>query len=202
MCDYNHKKGDIMLNIIDVYNDNRFVVKEYQKDEILFHENEICKNIGIVISGSIKIVSYSFSGKEIVYSVIEKNQMFGNNLIFSSTPVYKGNIIANSNVKIALLNKINLLDLLTNNIEFLNKYLNILSDNAKKLNDINKLLLFDKAEERLLYYLFINKGEINYKSITALALTLYLRRESLSRTISLLKKNNKIKVLGNKIKLI
>ena len=37
-----------------------------EKNEILFRENELCENIGIVISGEIRIISYLESGKEII----------------------------------------------------------------------------------------------------------------------------------------
>jgi signal-transduction protein with cAMP-binding, CBS, and nucleotidyltransferase domain len=55
-------------------------VKKFGRGEILFHEDMVCKGIGILISGRVKIVSYSFSGGEIVYKRLSEGEMFGANV--------------------------------------------------------------------------------------------------------------------------
>ena len=69
-------------------------VASFKKNEIIFNEGEICNSIAILIEGRVEIISYSFSGKEVVFNIVEKNQIFGNNLLFSSDPTYKGNVMA------------------------------------------------------------------------------------------------------------
>lgn len=71
-------------------------VVKFQKGNILFHEEEKCLHVGILLSGLIEIKSYTLSGQEILYNRIKKGDMFGNNLIMSSFPYYKGNVIAES----------------------------------------------------------------------------------------------------------
>ena len=167
---------------------------EIKKNEILFEEDSTCYNIGIVIKGRLSINSYSYNGNEIIYSIIDENELFGHNLLFSSTPLYKGNVMALKDSKIALIDKDTLIFLLQSNKVFLNQYLEILNNNAKSLNSKLKLLSFDNAMDRLLYFLFQNNNDITINSITELANRLFLRRESLSRCISKLKKDNIIKV--------
>ena len=80
------------MNIFDcLTNKERKSLKQVtlKKDEILFHEEERCEKVGIVIKGLLNIVSYSLNGTEIVYNVLKEGQMFGNNLLFSSHPFYK-----------------------------------------------------------------------------------------------------------------
>ena len=166
-------------------------------NEILFRENELCENIGIVISGEIRIISYLESGKEIIYNELTANQVFGNNLIFSSDPVYKGDVVAKSNAEICLINKENLVELFFKNEDFLRAYLKIQSDFGKQLNSRIKLLTYNNAYDRFEYYMTINKGIIRYKSISDLAKTLNLTREALSRLIHKLEKDGKI-ILGHK----
>ena len=89
--------------------------------------------------------------------------------------------------------KDNLITLLSSNKEFLKEYLKIQSDFGKSLNSRIKLLSIDSALERFEYYLFINKGEIEFKTVTSLATELGLKRETLSRLISKLEKENVIK---------
>ena len=84
-------------NILELLNNvekNKLTYKKLLKDEILFHEGDKCNNVGILISGELIISSYTFNGHEIVFNDIKENDIFGNNLIFSSYPFYKGNLIA------------------------------------------------------------------------------------------------------------
>lgn len=164
-----------------------------KKGTVLFHENDKCESIGIVINGQISIVSYLIDGKEIVYNQITNNGIFGNNLVFSSEPYYKGNIIVDVDSEIAFINKKDLVKLLSDNDLFLTEYLKIQSDFGKTLNNKIKLLSIDSAEERFYFYMHEHSNAIKYSSISDLAKKLYLKRETLSRLISKLLKQKKIK---------
>lgn len=184
-----------MRNIIDTLNKqelNKIKFVNLKKDETLFHEDEICKFVGIVISGEIVVSSFSYNGDEIIYNIIHPSGMFGNNLIFSKEKKFKGNVIAQENSKIALIDENVLTYLLMNNELFLKEYLQIESEFTKSLNERIKLLSFSDAEERFFYFLFINNNKVEFKSISSLAATLSLARETLSRLISKLIKENKI----------
>ena len=183
------------MNILDTLKPSQLrhiKIKDLKKDTILFYENDLCKTIGIIIEGEVSIVSYLEDGNEIIYNTLYKDGIFGNNLIFSSSPYYKGNIIINKDSKIAFIEKNELIALLKSNESFMIEYLKIHSNFTKALNDKIKLLSISNAEERLYFYMHENRNEIRYKSITALAKELYLERETLSRLLSKLIKENKI----------
>ena len=160
--------------------------------QILFNEGDVCECVGVIISGEIDILSYSFGGKEIIYNHLTPGMVFGNNLIFSSEPRYKGSIIAKKPAKIGLIYKKELITLLQNNEQFMLSYFKYQSDNTKQLNDKIKLLSIDNAEERFFYYAYMNDGKIAYSTITKLAATLSLQRETLSRLLSKLIHDKKI----------
>ena len=182
-----------ILSLLDKQERQLVSVRSYNKNDALHREGDKCEEITIVSEGKIKIVSYSFSGKEIVFNELGKNQIFGNNLLFSSEPNYKGNVISVDKSIVVTIKKDNLITLLSSNKEFLKEYLKIQSDFGKSLNSRIKLLSIDSALERFEYYLFINEGEIEFKTITSLATELGLKRETLSRLISKLEKENVIK---------
>ena len=95
-------------NILELLNNvekNKLTYKKLLKDEILFHEGDKCNSVGILISGELIISSYTFNGHEIVFNDIKENDIFGNNLIFSSYPFYKGNLIAKKDSLIAFINE-------------------------------------------------------------------------------------------------
>lgn len=188
-----------LLSILKEFEKLKVKYLDINKNKILFEEDSLCDCIGIVIKGKLSITSYSYYGKEITYSIIEENQIFGNNLLFSTSPYYKGNVIALLDSKIALIYKEDLIYLMQNNTEFLNLYLQILNNNTKNLNLKIKILSFENANDRLLYYLYQNNNSINYQSITELAKKLFLRRETLSRTLSNLVKDNIIEIKNNTI---
>lgn len=167
-----------------------------KKGKIVFNEEEECRYVSIVLQGTIQIVSYSLSGREIIYNEISENGLFGNNLLFSEKPYYKGNVIAKTDAKILLINKENLIKILQNNGEFLVFYLSTQAEFSKKLNGTIKLLSFASAEERLMYFLKEN-SPLKIKSISSLAGQLFLTRETLSRLVSKLKKEGKIEQKDN-----
>lgn len=177
------------------------LVKGYQvtKNSVINHEGDLCENVGVIISGKVDIVSYSFQGKEQILNSLKAGDIFGNNLIFSSEPIYRGDVIAKEKCVIAFINKENLIYLLQNNQEFLTLYLKAQSDFGKSLNARIQLLSFTNAEERLVYYASKNDNVITFKNVTTLATQIGIQRETLSRLLTSLVKRHLIKKEKGKI---
>ena len=188
-----------LLNVLS--KEEHKLVKGYQvaKNNIVFHEGDFCESIGIVISGKIDIVSYSFEGRELLLNSLKAGDIFGNNLLFSSEPIYRGDVVAKEKCVIAFIRKDNLEYLLQNNKEFLNLYLKAQSDKAKALTARIQLLSLVNAEERLFYFANRNNGIIEYKNVTTLAVTIGVQRETLSRLLTSLIKRHLIKKEKGKI---
>lgn len=178
------------------------IIKTVAKNTTLFREGEKCESIAIVVSGEIKISSFSFKGEELIYNILKKNDIFGNNLVFSDSPFYKGDVIVTKESIIATINRDNLLKILQSNKSFLLTYLNMHSNFSKKLNSTIQLLSFSSAEERLIFFLHENNNVIEYKSIANLATILHLQRETLSRLLTKLEKENVIQRSLHKIVLL
>ena len=174
-------------------------VKTLSKGEFLYREGQLCTQIAIVVSGQVKISSMNYSGAEVIFNVLNKGDIFGNNLIFSDDPTYKGDVIALKDSTIVLIKKENLENLLQSKKEFLFMYLNIQSNFGKRLNSTIKMLSFSSAEERFKYFLHESKDEIEFTTVTELADILHLKRETLSRVLTLLEKENVIKRSPHKI---
>ena len=174
-------------------------IKTLKRGEILFREGQLCNQVSIVISGQVKISSIHYSGSELIFNVLENGEMFGNNLLFSDNPTYKGDVVCLKDSTIVSIKKENLVSILQSNKEFMLSYLNIQSNFGKKLNSTIKMLSFSSAEDRFLYYLRENKDEINYRSATELADILHLKRETLSRLLTMLEKKNAIRRSSHKI---
>ena len=174
--------------------------KNASKNEIIFQEDEQCKYIGIVKKGEISISTYTASGNEIIYNEITDGGIFGNNLLFSDQPYYRGHVVVKKDTEILLYSKAAFMRILQKNREFLEAYLSFEANFAKGLNGKIKLLSIPSAEERLFYFISSQK-KIAFKSVSSLANALFLTREALSRTISKLVKEGKIVRKGNMIEL-
>lgn len=176
--------------ILDLLNkdeyDKYIELKQYNKNEIIFSEGLVCNYIGVVLEGQLLISTITLNDKEEVINIINKNCVFGNNLIFSSSPIFLGNIISQTNSKIAFISRNDLKLIFKDNKEFLYKYMELLSDQILIEKQRNKLLVHKNIRDRLLYY-FNNeqkkKGQIRIKSIAELARILSLPRPSVSREI-------------------
>ena len=194
-----------MTNILALLNDEErqlYKTIRLTKEETLFHEDDLCEEIGIIVEGQVAIISYLDDGKEMVFNRLDKGGIFGNNLIFSSSPYYKGNVIAQSENEIALLKKDDLFKLLESNSDFMIEYLKILSDQGKQLNAKIRLLSLASAQDRFIYYMYDHKKQITYTSLNDLAKDLYLSRETLSRLLSRMSSEKRIKKQGKTLRLL
>ena len=181
-----------ILSLISKEEKDLLSVKCLRRRQTLFSQFDLCEHVTFVVSGELKIATYLFSGEELVFNVVRKNQMLGNNLIFSDRPIYKGDVVAMQDTTVVLIPKENLIRLLQTNREFLTAYLREENNFTKRLNSTIKMLAYDSAEKRLIYYLLTNNNKIEFKSVQDLADIIHLQRETLSRLITKLEKEHVI----------
>lgn len=189
------------MNILDLLKQNekeRISYLNLKQNETLFHEGEECKSIFIIIEGQITILNYSLNGNEEIISILNKNDVFGNALIFSNNNHYLGEIIATKPTKLAIINKNELIYLLQKNKLFLECYINLIAEKTIKFTIKTKLLSHKNIRSRILYYLEINNYSIK-KNISFLAKELVLPRPSVSREISKMINEDIIYIKNNKI---
>lgn len=189
------------MNILDLLKQNEKEKISYlnlKQNQTLFHEGEECKSIFIIIEGQITILNYSLNGNEEIISILNKNDVFGNALIFSNNNHYLGEIIATKPTKLAIINKNELLFFLQNNKSFLECYINLIAEKTIKFTIKTKVLSHKNIRSRILYYLEINNYSIK-KNISFLAKELVLPRPSVSREISKMINEDIIYIENNKI---
>lgn len=188
-----------MFNILSTNDKNKVFRKNYfYKKQILFSENQECESIGIVVSGEFVIQSCSFNGNEITYAYLKEGDIFGQNLIFAKNCRYKGNVICIKPGEVHFINKEDLMYIFNKYPKILSYYLEKQADSMISLNNSIKILSFNNAEERFLFFIS-NQGKYKYESITKLSKILNLRRETLSRVIAKLIKKGVISKDANYI---
>lgn len=189
------------MTFIQILEEHGYTTKSFPKGTVLFHEGEECHYVGLVKSGFVRIQSYSFKGTEIVYNEIKPNDFFGVHLVFGEDNKFKGNVTTIDDSEIFLSKKEDFQNLMKDP-QFFEEYMKLESSFVKRLNHHIKLLSLESAEERFLFYLQSNKGQISFKSITTLAQSVHLERETLSRLVSKLEKRHLIRRLSHQIILL
>jgi len=191
-----------MNTILDILNNLNLKTILVEKGETLFHEDGKCQYVGVIKRGKLKITSFSYAGKEIEYKKVKVEEMFGENLLFSDSQTYKGDVIALEESEIYLLSKEEFISLLQSNNEFLYYFLNYQANNSVALKSQIKLLTMGTAKERMMFYLYSHGGKIKYKNVTELSKSLFLTREATSRLITAMEKELLIAVDKEKKEII
>lgn len=184
------KSHPLFKNVNKDYS-NHFMIKNYKKETLIFNEKEECKYLALILEGEVHISTLTYNDKEYTISVLNKNDTFGEFLLFSNNTQYLGDIIASSNTKIAFIDKNNLLELLQDKV-ILENYLKLLSKKSMANQEKIKIYSQKNIEDRILFYLFEeskkkNSKIIKIKSKENLALLLNIPRPSLSRSLIKLK---------------
>jgi CRP-like cAMP-binding protein len=167
----------------------------YKKDMIVYFEQDICDRIGVVLSGKLKLVHYTYDGEERVLAELEEGSIFGDFLIHSSHPFYPGDLIALEASKISFIDKENLNRLLEKQPLFRHYYLSQLSEKALRFNLHNKTLMQDSLRDKINMWLSYQEkkdGCVKISSKQNLANELNVARPSLSRELALMKRDGLI----------
>ena len=200
------KNHPLFINVdISKYQD-KFIYKKYLANTLLFHEGEDCETLGIIIEGQLVISTITSLDKEYIINILNKNDIFGDTLLFSDKTLYLGDGILSRDSEVLFISK----DLLLEMFKDQNFLLNFLSIIAKKSFDLRnrlKLLSHKTIEERIIFYLDAERkrlktNKIPIKSKESLAKLLNIPRPSLSRELIKLKEKNIIDYNRNYITLM
>ncbi|MCH5171630.1 MAG: Crp/Fnr family transcriptional regulator [Erysipelotrichales bacterium] len=188
-----------ILDLISVLtNEERSKVQylEFKNGEIIHFGGSTCTSVDILLKGEIIMSNLDVDGNEQVFNYLRAPQIYGNNLIFASNKVYLGDILANSDVAIYRIYESDLLSLISSNRQFLKLYLNVIADKSVELSKRLRVMSVQNVTRRLLLFIDMkskeNSGSYHIKSITNLAKELSLPRETVSRVINSLVKEEKI----------
>jgi CRP-like cAMP-binding protein len=173
-------------------------VTEYPSEYTLEIEGAKSNYIGVVLSGSILVKTYSLTGKSFIIRSLSEGDIYGDVLVFGShSKAYAGTLITKGKTTIAKIYNSDFKRLLLTHPTILTNFLTILSDKTYELNNKNKLLSQETLRDKILYYLHqerkkqkTNVIKLN-KTKEELAEELDVQRPSLSRELINMK-NEKI----------
>ena len=180
---------------------------EVKKDEYIFLEDESASFYFQVMSGTVKMSSYSENGQEFIQGLFKAGQSFGEPAIFGDFS-YPNNAIATEKSEIARLPKDIFFELLKENFDIQWKFNSLLSNRLRYKSILLKEISSycpDHVIMTLLSYLRDNSSEKDkaqyYVPFTRqqLADMTGLRVETVIRTVKKLQKGGKLDIKQHKI---
>jgi len=182
-------------------------IVEVNKNDILFRDFHTIRYVYFVLEGTFKVYKYSEDGVEKIVDILTDNDYLAVTLMFGSKKYYELNCSALSKSKIVKLTVDQMYEALKDR-EILKDYMHFTS--RKLINFKNYLANSTDVEERIMIalrelYDRFGKEALGVKTIylpfskTDLASFIGLRRETLSRKLSILVEEGKIQVNKNKI---
>lgn len=219
-----------MYEVIDIIKDNQLFnniskaeirqilkcgkarVEEYKDNQIVFQKDDNVKKLGIILEGQFNLVSWKFNGTRAIVTTLERNDLFGEALAFSSSKELPYDLVSSGNSKALILpyyvfftmcrevcnfHKIlinNMLSILADKIVVLNNKMHILNTETLRGRIAMYLLTLHKKNNSVMFDMPMNRQE--------LADFLNVKRPSLSREFSKMQQENIIEVHRSTVRII
>lgn len=184
-------------------------LKNFRKDEIIFFEDQACKNLYLLLNGKVKIYKTNDS-RELILRIIENNMIFAEAPVFDEVPFYNASAAALEDSEVLMFDKEKFQEIAFNKPELVKNLLSLFSSRIRNLDKQIEYLNLKGVESRLANYLLelkpINSdGECLLElpvSKTMLASMLGTVIETLSRSLKNFKTKGLISVDENQIRIL
>lgn len=173
------------------------LVKNYSRNEIIFNEGDLCRYIGLIVKGNVQINTFTYTGNEYTITNLTKDDIFGENLLFTDRPYYLGDVVSLNESQIILIDKSNFIYLMQNDKQFLTNFLTLQANKHLQSQKRIKVLLQKTIRDKIMFYLYDevktkNTNIIPIISKENLATLLNIPRPSLSRELIKMKQEKLI----------
>lgn len=207
------KKNQLFIGLNDesiknVLKEIQYYIKTYSKGEIIANEDDECRSLSLLLSGTVEIQRLYSNGKYIVLSRLFEGDVFGEALVFSKARTYPATVIALSECKVIFINKNDVLKICSNEEKILENFVSLLSDKVFILNSKIKSISFKSIRQKVINYILNEAKEqkSNYiilkNTKEEIASLLGIPRPSLSRELINLRDMNYIEFNRKKITIL
>lgn len=194
--------------ILNLFNGAKYIVKKFDKEDIIALEGHSCTSIGLILDGCVDIKRILPGDKVILISSFTRGNLFGEVITFSDVNVYPATVISNSKSEIMFINKYDFIDFCSNNKDVLVSFLNDITNKIIELNKAVKNVSFISIRQKIASFLLDEYDLQKTKFIkmpktkTKLAENLGVPRPSLSREFINMKNDNLIDYTNDYVKLL
>lgn len=190
---------------------SKAVVSDFHDNQVIFEKDDEIKKMGIVIEGQLNLVSQKYNGTRVIVTTLEKNDLFGEALAFSTLQESPYDLVSLGNSKALIIPHSifftmcrdacdfhktlisNMLAILSDKIVMLNNKMNILNAETLRGRISVYLLSIHKKTKSLIFDMPMKRQE--------LAEFLNVKRPSLSRELSNMQQEGIIEVYRSTVKI-
>jgi len=205
---YNMSDEDIIRSLTCL----RAVIKEYEKNEIIYLAGDKVSKIGIVLDGNALVTKDDIMGNRNILTSINESEMFAETFVLSNIDTIPSTVTSTTDSKVLFLEITNLVNMCEHHCSYHNtlirNLLNILANKNVILNNKIEILSGKTTRDKLLAYFNIqvikNKSsefKIPYNR-ESLADYLNLNRSSMSRELSAMQDEGIIKYNKNTFEIL
>lgn len=185
-------------DIDSVFTKNLYEIKNYRKNFVIYFQNERCTSFDLILKGTILVQRIDSNGNVLTISDFTVGDVLGGNLLFSNKNFYPMTIRAKTDTVILHLKKELILKLCQINVNFLNNFLQSISDKTLILTDKIKSISMKTIRQCIIDFLIYESYSQN-SNIIRLELTkkelaekFGIQRPSLSRELNKMRKDGLI----------
>lgn len=170
----------------------------FSREDIIFFEDEQCKNLSIILEGAVEIQKIDPSGKVLTVASLTQGDAFGENLIFGDKNSYPMTVISKDSTVILNISKNSVTELCQKSTTFLNEFLRLLSNKAFSLSSKIKEVTLKNIRQKICEFLVWKSQVYNTMTINLnmskkdWAEKLGIQRPSLSRELIKMKEEGLI----------
>lgn len=179
----------------------RAVHRTYDKDEVIFAHDDPASAIVIVRFGKLKLSRFTLEGKEAIMDILSDDDFYGEHKVFSGGS-YDVDAIALTRTGICRIDRSVIDDVILHHPEIGLKLLSYIGKKYEHQNHVITILSQSDAKEKLKAFLLYRAQRLGklHLSLTRedIASSLGLRRETVSRKLSELQREEFLRVEGHK----
>src|SRR5579885_3362996 len=123
-------------------------VERYPEHEEIFAKGSPGTSMMLVLAGSVRISSISFSGKEIVFNIINAGELVGEVAVFDGGP-RSGDAVAMTDCELLVLNRRDLMPCLERHADICLELIKILCERLRRTSEQVEDLVFRHVESRI-----------------------------------------------------
>ena len=174
--------------LLELFKDAHYMIKTYAKNDIIAMEGDTCTSIGLILDGHVDI-KRMLGSKVIHVSSFGKGHIFGEVIAFSDINLYPATVMSSTTSKIMFISKDNFINFCTSHSDFLEMFLNDLSNKIFVLNKSITNLTFNSIRQKICNFLITEYKLQNNENIKLkmtkekIAESLGITRPSLSREL-------------------
>lgn len=195
-------------DIIDLLEDITYIVKKYEQGNVIALEGDPCNSISVILEGNIEIHKPFPSGKVVTINHFEAGDIFAESLVFSKKRSYPANVISTTNSTILFIQRDQLVNLMSKNLNVMENFAGVLSSRIHMLNDRITSLSLETTRKKIVNIILLEYGRQKSHYITLpysrkkMAELLNIPRPSLSRELIKMKDDGLIDFYKNRIKIL